>query len=259
MPGSTTKRNVLILAVLLGLVTSALVWVYLRTPQTRGTEETARVVVATRDISPRTIIDPSMITTQEIPRSKAPKDAFGNEADVLGKVAVVNITRDKALSRGDIEAKGISLGLSYVIPLSMRAVTVSIDPVIGVGGYPKPGDHVDVVASYEVDRQAKARTVLQNVELLAMGSKLEDEERLKKEGQKQSVTAGKDTATLLVTPSQAEELVLAENNGKLRLSLRAVGDETRVATAGATLRVGAEPTKVAVRPVSYTHLTLPTN
>jgi pilus assembly protein CpaB len=118
----------------------------------------------------------------------------------------------------------------------MRAVTVAVDPVSGVGGYLKPGDHVDVVATFRtfgIDREAVARTVLQDVQLLALGSQIE-KERLRKDGAKPSFSSGKDTATLLVTPAEAERLALAEAEGKLRLALRSAGDIARVDSKGIT-------------------------
>lgn len=229
-----TKRNVLLLAALLGLITSGLIYLYMQPVNAAKERALAPVVVATQEILPRTIVEPGMVMTRRIPIREAPKNAYFDLEEVVGKVALTKIPADSPITVADVGAKGASLGLAFVIPPSMRAVTVAVDPVIGVAGFLKPGDHVDVVATFgRGNREAVAKTVLQDVQLLALGSQIEKENVREGSGK---ASAGKDTATLLVTPAEAERLVLAENEGKLRLVLRAVGDILRVDSKGATSR-----------------------
>lgn len=255
--GGTTKRNILVLAALLGLITSLLVVKYLTDYREKTGEVMVPVVVATQEINTRTIIDPSMVAVRLLKHSVAPREAFSEEADVAGLVALRKIPRDSAIGQTDVAEKGSALGLAFSIPPFMRAVTVAVDPVIGVAGFLKPRDRVDVVATFDRGENAKAVTILQDVELLALGSQLE-KERMKAEGQDKpsSMSSGsKDTATLLVTPEEAERLVLAENEGKLRLVLRSVQDAARVDSKGVSRNAltgapAAKPSPASPKPAA---------
>jgi pilus assembly protein CpaB len=104
----------------------------------------------------------------------------------------------------------------------MRAVSTDISPETGVGGFVLPNDHVDVLLTHRDQEQQKSggsdgftsETVLRNVRVLAIDQTVQE-----KDGQK--VVVGK-TATLELTPRQAETLVLSRQRGKLSLALRAL-------------------------------------
>lgn len=235
-------------------MTSLLVYRYLQTVKAANEQQRAQIVFTTQDIPSKTIIEPAMLTVREVRRGETPRGAYARMEAVVGKVALSNLSADTPVTDQDVEEKGASLGLSYVIPPSMRAVTVAVDPVIGVAGFLKPGDHVDVVATFNRGRgQMVAKTVLQDVTLLALGSQLEKERMKKEGGDKPTSLDRRDTATLLVTPAEAEKLVLAENEGKLRLVLRAAGDVLRVDSGGITTQTvtgrapEAEQPQVTVR------------
>ncbi|HPP75512.1 MAG TPA: Flp pilus assembly protein CpaB, partial [Armatimonadota bacterium] len=248
MGGLATKRNVLVLAALLGVITSILVYRFLENAQAASKNIMVPLVVTTQEILPRTVIDPTMLTLVRIPLSDYPPKAFRDPEDIVGKVALTKMPKNAPIKSDDVADKGVKLGLSYTIPPTMRAVTVAVDPVTAVGGYLKPGDHVDVVATFRIDRQAVAKLVLQDVQLLALGTRVE-KDRMSNDGARPALSGGKDTATLLVTPSDAEKLVLAENEGKLRLILRPVGDVARIPSPGvSSLAVVGSGAKVDVQP-----------
>ncbi|MCE5197650.1 MAG: Flp pilus assembly protein CpaB [Armatimonadota bacterium] len=234
MGTSTTKRNVLIAAAVLGLITSLLIYNFLSSNRAKQNEVMVDVVTAIRDITPRTVITAPMIEIRKMPRSQVPGGAFTQIAQVTNKVALAQLNQGMPIVQGNVDTKGIMLGLSYTIPPFMRALTVGVTPITGVAGFPKPGDHVDVVATFNRQNNTVAKTVLQNVELLALGSSLQNE-RVKKNGRTPELS-GNDTATLLVTPSQAEQLALAEDEGKLRLVLRSAGDQSMVMSSGVKMR-----------------------
>jgi hypothetical protein len=69
MAGNTTRRNVLLLAALLGLITSLLVVKFLNDYRQRTGEAMVPVVVAAQEIDTRTIIDPSMVAVRLVRHS----------------------------------------------------------------------------------------------------------------------------------------------------------------------------------------------
>ncbi|MEM7398699.1 MAG: Flp pilus assembly protein CpaB, partial [Pseudomonadota bacterium] len=101
-----------------------------------------------------------------------------------------------------------------------RAVSTPIQEETAAGGFILPNDRVDVILSHKQNVGRKEQTVseaiLRNVRVLAIGQALENED-----GEK--VVAG-NTATLELTPRQAEVLTLAQSIGEISLSLRSLAD-----------------------------------
>jgi len=114
--------------------------------------------------------------------------------------------------------------MAALLPSGMRAVSTDISPETGAGGFILPNDRVDVILIRR-DREADktlsgdthvSETVLVNVRVLAIDQAIEE-----KNGQR--VVVGK-TATLEVSPRQAEALALSRQLGTLTLSLRSMFD-----------------------------------
>ena len=122
-----------------------------------------------------------------------------------------------------VNAKGSGF-MAAILPTGMRAVSTQISPETGAGGFILPNDHVDVILSRR-DREAEkasgsevhtSETILSNIRVLAIDQTVEE-----KGGQK--VVVGK-TATLELTPGQAETLALSQQLGTLSLALRSITD-----------------------------------
>ena len=114
--------------------------------------------------------------------------------------------------------------MAAVLDKGMRAVSTEISPETGAGGFILPNDRVDVILSRR-DREAEkagaaetqvSETILSNIRVLAIDQTLGE-----KDGQK--VVIGK-TATLELTPRQAETLALSRQLGTLSLALRSLAD-----------------------------------
>jgi pilus assembly protein CpaB len=115
-----------------------------------------------------------------------------------------------------LASKEAGAGLPPVIPPGLRAVSVRVNEVIGVAGYVLPGTHVDVVATVnpsEKPSEMTSKVILTNVQVLAAGTKLEQD------GENQKPMAV-SVVTLLVNPDEAERLTLASGEGKIQLALR---------------------------------------
>jgi pilus assembly protein CpaB len=122
-----------------------------------------------------------------------------------------------------IKAKGAGF-MAAILPPGMRAVSTEISPETGAGGFILPNDHVDVLLTRR-DKAAEkstgvevhvSETILSNVRVLAIDQTVEE-----KNGQR--VVVGK-TATLELTPQQAETLALSRQLGTLSLALRSLVD-----------------------------------
>ncbi|MDO8589093.1 MAG: Flp pilus assembly protein CpaB [Armatimonadota bacterium] len=229
-----TRRNVLVLACLLGLTAAVLVGIYVRNATNGGRNGgQVPVVVATQPIAPSTVIEAYMVRKTNAEMASTPQGAAANEQDVIGKVAVAGVMKDQPIMAALVQPKSVSLGLAYAVPAGQRAVTVALDPIIGVAGFLKPGNHVDVLATFNINDGSVTKTVLQDQVLLATGSQVS---AVVDPSGKAGEAKEMPNATLAVDPVDAERLILAESKGKLRLALRAQGDIVRVPTPGVNSR-----------------------
>ena len=242
------RRRVIALAVCLGIVTAALVVVYLN-KQARLAQASAQAVAARQDIVSGAVIKRGMVEIRTFPRNALLPGAADKLESVVDMVALQPIEAGKPISQNQV---GPAHRLAYRVPPLMRAVTVALDPIIGVGGFIRPGDRVDVIATFTVGSGAVTKTVLQNVELLATGKEVVATE-IEPETGKESKPTEIPNATLAVWPMDAEKLVLADSRGKLRLALRGAEDTSFISTRGVTSRsvVGVVPPDVPEkRPVA---------
>ncbi|MFN3685598.1 Flp pilus assembly protein CpaB [Salinarimonas sp.] len=112
--------------------------------------------------------------------------------------------------------------MSAILPQGMRALAISIDTrgATSAGGFVLPNDRVDVIRTVRDEGGGdshSAQTILRNIRVLAIGKNVQTDER------GNSYVDG-ETATLEVTPSQAEMLTLAQRTGQLALVLRSLAD-----------------------------------
>ena len=123
-----------------------------------------------------------------------------------------------------VDAKGSGF-MAAILPKGMRAVSTQISPETGAGGFILPNDHVDVILTRRdagkttSGGEQGSETILSNVRVLAIDQNVQE-----KNGQK--VVIGK-TATLELSPRQAETLTLAQRLGTLSLALRSITDARR--------------------------------
>jgi pilus assembly protein CpaB len=105
----------------------------------------------------------------------------------------------------------------------------------GVGRLILPNDHVDVILTMRKRGDQVSDTLFRNIRILAIGQLIEA-----KEGKK---LAEGNTATLELTPAQAEELAAANAKGEISLVLRSIADikggDEKLSTQVKIMRYGA--------------------
>jgi len=241
--GGKGNKGVLVLALVLGLLSAVLVFVYLG--RSGGGDESAApsgdtksVVVAAQDIPAGTRVTEDMVRVKNVSSDAVVPDALTTTEMVVGSVARFPITADEQilanrLAAGGIEVpKGEDVPLAYIVPEGMRAVAINTKQVINAGGLVLPGDHVDVIFVAQVrtdlppplDMSHIAQTVLQNLEVLAVQQTVEDvvPETTNGDGatdgevsERVAVDSADPepeaiTVTLAVTPEQAQTLAMAD-------------------------------------------------
>lgn len=119
--------------------------------------------------------------------------------------------------------------MAAILPSGMRAVAIVTDSrgTNSAGGFILPNDRVDVIRTYRDDSRSRignsdaqrSQTILTDIRVLAIGQLIQE-----KNGT--NVVTG-ETATLALTPAQAETVTLAQKVGSLSLSLRSLADTGR--------------------------------
>jgi pilus assembly protein CpaB len=191
--------------------------------------QTIRIAVAVVDIPLGSTINPNQVALSPWPKDLHPKDAFPALKPVIGRVAIRDFLRGEPIVEGKLVPanKNNSGLLSLKVPAGMRAFSVKVNEVVGVGGFIVPDSRVDVVVTTAVspERQQEqvAKIFLEDVLVLAAGQVVE---------QKDNKPVTVNTVTIAVTPADAEKLALASNDGKIQLVLRNFSDAAKVETPG---------------------------
>jgi pilus assembly protein CpaB len=209
---------------------------------------TTPVVVARADVTVGTALIALQLESVDWPRDYVPAGAYADPSKLTGRVLRRPLSRGEPVLESSLLPEGAQAGLPSVITNSKRAVSVKVDPVVGVAGFVAPGTRVDVLATLRrIDTQEKlpyTKLILQDVAVLAIDQKLEEA----RNGDPELVSV----VTMELTPKQSEELTYAAHEGRLQLALRGPGDHEEVKTqpvSVATLLGGgpARKPKVAVQ------------
>lgn len=225
------KRQSLIaigVALVFGLVAVFLANTYLLSGRNaQSPDGTTKIAVANVPLDFGTELKPEMIRLINYPTDALPAGSFRSAAELTGaknrRVVIAPIAVNEAILATKISGKGAGASIAALLPDGKRAVSVRINDVSGVAGFIQPSDAVDVLITRQIangDRSQQVTDVLlQNTRVIAMG------QRAKNETGKPAVAK---TATLEVTPVDAQKLALGQQVGDLSLVLRKPGERDDV-------------------------------
>jgi pilus assembly protein CpaB len=221
--------------------------------------EVANLVVAATDLEFGNRIDREHLRETPWPADSMPEGAFSTIDELLGdgseeRVALKPVIKGEPVLATKVSGFGGRATLSALLPDNKRAFSIRVNDVSGVGGFLLPGDRVDILLTRTLgDRGGREDQVtdiiLQNITVRGI-------DQIASEDQNKPVVVR--TATVEVTPEEAQKLALATQVGKLSLALRnmktaqeekvgtiRVGDLVR-GTKKAPTRIESQP-KVRVR------------
>ncbi|MGF1477071.1 MAG: Flp pilus assembly protein CpaB [Geminicoccaceae bacterium] len=196
---------------------------------------TTQVLVADVDLAIGTFVRPEQLRWQDWPSDDLPEAFMLRGAveieDFSGAVVRRTMTTGQPLLSANVVKPGSRGFLAAVLEPNMRALSVPVNEASSNAGLIFPGDQVDVLLTQRLEVQFSGggdevggdsedrvvtETVLDDVRIIAMGRRLQDAS----EGD--SNERDLRTATLEVTPEDAEILALVAELGKLSLSLRSL-------------------------------------
>jgi pilus assembly protein CpaB len=218
-----------------------------------------RVLVAREALPAGTVLKPGQLRWQAWP-------ANGSTAGYYTAAAATPEQFAGAVVRGDLgpgepltAARVIKPGargfMAAVLRPGYRAVTLNVSASTGVAGFVFPGDRVDLILTRVQrgggpDPKISTSTVLSDVRVVGVDQKLANPK---------GEVIVPQTATLEVTPSQAELVAAAGDSGKLSLSLRSLGapDALAAETLAVPRLANAAPRSPARRRPAALHTQAP--
>lgn len=185
---------------------------------------TSEVLVAASQLTPGTALTPASVRWQDWPKSAVDSSFITHDGSPdLTKVVQHAVVRSPMVAGEPLtltkmvhaDAAGF---MAARLMTGMRAVSISISVDTGAGGFILPDDRVDVLSTQQAgDRKFQTRTILKDVRVLAVDQTYDGTT-----GSAKTVVGR--TATLELTPAQAELIERAKAGGTLSLALRALGD-----------------------------------
>ena len=214
----------LAISLLVGLLAGAFVFTQFKKLAQAKSMPTMPVVVSSRAIPLGTRLQASDLRLVNWPATQPIQGVFSKIDDCVNRAAITSLVENEPLLEGKLAPKDGGSGLSATIPSGMRAVSVSVNDVVGVAGFVVPGTIVDVLVTGSTGSGNVTRTILENVRVLATGHTVEQE----REGKPQNAPA---VITLLVSPEDANTLTMASTQGRIQLALRNTLDSAKVVPA----------------------------
>ncbi|WP_106753934.1 Flp pilus assembly protein CpaB [Pannonibacter carbonis] len=207
---------------------------------------TLPVLVASRDIKLGDQIGQGDFSWVDWPIQVVPQGAITREGQpdaeqtLVGQIAKAPIYVGEPISEQRLIKTDRGF-MAAILPKGMRAVAVAIESETAAGGFILPGDKVDVILTKAGQTQGRgtSETIMENVRVLAIDTTTAGE-------QSEKTLEPDRTATLELTPQQAETVSLAQQLGKISLALRSAQDSADGAPEQGRTRGGVSFVKYGV-------------
>lgn len=184
--------------------------------------ETVRVLVAKRALTYGTPIAAKDLQWVEWPKQAVPPGAFTRVEDLFGpkgtekRIVLRSIEPGEPILQSKITKIGESPRMSMNLGAGKRAVSIQVDAVTGVAGFVAPGDRVDIILTRSLGDQLVSSVILQDIVVIAVDQTANSEAAAPRLGR---------TVTVEVDVKQAQKLALAQQVGRLSLTLRGLEED----------------------------------
>jgi len=183
------------------------------------------VVVAAAPLPFGTKLEAKHLTVSRVPANAVPAGAFSTIEQVMAQdggapVVLSPLGLREPVLPSRISGPGARASVAAMIGPGMRAYTIRVSDVAGVGGHVLPGDRVDVLLTRDVNadpdiQQLVSDVVIQNVRILGLNLNA-DPTSVEKESEPR-------TATLELSVEESQKMSVAGDLGALSLALRRSG------------------------------------
>ncbi|MGK2849977.1 MAG: Flp pilus assembly protein CpaB [Candidatus Limnocylindrales bacterium] len=209
-------------------------------------------VIAKADIPLGSRIKADQVEVVVKPISGRDADAFGDSSQVIGKIVRENVATGAAITAATLTGAAPGQILDIDVPPTLRAITVQVDQVTGVGTVIKTGDFVDMVVGFTGDKfpvitlnaqddtftvvsglnSTSVKALLQGMQVLgtllppppASNTTAEDPNAPPAGESGTALNGQQQIVALAVTAQQAEIIKFAQLDGNISLVLRSPDD-----------------------------------
>lgn len=222
---SVNTRKRIVLSLLLGLLAAVALFSWRKGVERRvGVHELDEVLVATQAMPAGMSLATDLIRVERLPRRYLhPQTIAAQHLPLMAGRKTTTVLREgQPLEWRDLEEEDpLSHHISGRIPPGQRVVALT--ELGGVSQLLHPGDRVDLVWIHMVGDRREAHTLLQSV--LVLGTAEQERGR------------SQHPVSVVVSPQEAEKLLLALDRGEVTATLRATGDVERVQLEDVNLEV----------------------
>jgi pilus assembly protein CpaB len=220
----------IVLALVVALTASVFLykWMKQQTAPKKMVKEkfkTVEVVVAKVYLPAGTKLKLDTMQSARFLEESLPAGYFSDMNKLKGRVVIAPLKPKELFLESRLAPISVKTGgVAAIVTPGKRAMSIKGDQVLGVSGFVRPGNRVDILMT----TKGKTKIVFENVRVLATGKSLGKDPKKK--------TSPASTYTFEVTPEEGERLALVtQKKGKIRLALRNVMDTETVLTTGANL------------------------
>jgi pilus assembly protein CpaB len=245
-----SDRTIMLAAILLAAIAAVLVFIAANSGGDGGSTVrpidggpgTVQVVTVARNIPANTTITEDMIQVTSLPAAAILAQAYTSGEGLIGQTTRYPLLAGEQITPNKIGASvEDDESAALLVRPGNRAISIAIGEDTAVGGLLLPGDFVDVIAVFDDNSTgvAKAVTIVQNVEVIAVGQDKQEAIPRAAGEEPEGGTYGEipdnaepnpnaNSLTLSVTPEQAQIIALAAKEASLVATLRARGDTAGV-------------------------------
>ncbi len=221
------SKIILILAVIMGLITTILFFQYTKTLDMEKTaaSKTIKVVVASDKIAKNETITAKKLKLVNLPESAVLPQTYKSINDVDGKIATVVIEKgEQVIPNLVVSAKDEKVFVSRRIREGYRAVSVGVNINQSVSNLIEPDDLVDVVftiGGQNNQAAGESSVLLEKVRVLAVGKRLVPSDQTKAAATTGTSSSNEQysSVTLELKPQDAVKVINASVQGKINFIL----------------------------------------
>lgn len=195
-----------------------------------------RVVVANADLQPGATLSGQTVAVREVPRAFLHSEAVlaENWSGLAGRVLAHAVRSGEPILSAHL-AREAGVGFSAQLAPGMRALTLSVDAEASISGMLAPGDRIDVLFTTNAGNDSTTAALLFNVPVLATGIRTAiNTAWLDRQRQPEGAGVQFNTVTLGVSPQDAAKITLAQQAGRITITLRRPGDDRALQLARIT-------------------------
>ncbi|GAB3057308.1 Flp pilus assembly protein CpaB [Salinicoccus sesuvii] len=207
-------KKILLLAILSGLLTTGVFYVFMQQNTAAEVEQPVmvQVVSAAVDIGENVQLTEENLQMIEMRESEVHPAALKDKDDVIGEYTSTELVTGEVLLGHHIEQSEKADIISKKVSDGKRAVSISVDYVKSVSNMVEPEDKVDIILMpvSEGEEAEPTEVLFEDIKVLAVGQRMEE----KVEGEAASEYVA---VTLEMDQESAVEVIDASNRGSLQL------------------------------------------